>query len=336
VTIAPAATAPLGERRDAHVDWFKAIAILAVVSQHALTPYWNSWRGAADQFLEPAVHFHVSVFLFASGFLTHSAPAFGARDLAKRLARILPPYVIASLVIELGNLPGRSGTQPFAFALLIGNVLAIYYFVFLLVACLLLTWPLSRLSERSLLAILGGLLAYMVAFPQLSVLMWGPLGAMLWGFRDPGAYYAYFLAGWLARPHWRSIVDWVHARRAAAVPMAAVTAILYCGGWWLAAPFMKDVWCITRVLYVASVLGLIIAMVRVSPAPAWVRALSDATYPIYLYHYPVMLPAIAHMPNVPGPVRIAIAVAVGLGATLGGVSVLRRVLGRWSRVLVGA
>src|SRR5262245_10399074 len=149
--------------RSSAIDHLKSAAILAVLAQHAIPPVWFGFtRG--ETVINWAVQYHVPVFLLASGFLYAPAGLSDPRILGRRLGRVLVPSAIATEVMQLTGFARFKSFPGAILQLLTGSALAIYYYVFLLTVCLLLTAALTRLGRTTPLVItLAGLWLYLAA-----------------------------------------------------------------------------------------------------------------------------------------------------------------------------
>ncbi len=82
--------------------------------------------------------FAVPGLFFASGFLFKKSGIGFKQQLTKILLRIIPPYLSCSFVILIFNLPGQTTSSEHVslytvvFNLIFGNVIGIYYFVFVI------------------------------------------------------------------------------------------------------------------------------------------------------------------------------------------------------------
>jgi fucose 4-O-acetylase-like acetyltransferase len=82
------------------IDYIKAIAIVAVVLNHAGPPAANYESTWFDRFFREALmQFHVPSFLAVSGFLYANAAVMDAATCRRRLVRIVVPYLVASLLV---------------------------------------------------------------------------------------------------------------------------------------------------------------------------------------------------------------------------------------------
>ena len=171
----PDARAPAASRNDA-IDSMRGIAILMVIGIHSLQqPLDAPWAVAVDAALRPCV----SVFLFASGYLTALS---GRVPLGKRIGAALIPYAFAFtaayIYMALHNpaMDHRPVTVLARFAL---AYVFVYYYVLVYVGCTATMWLLLAIAGRTpesgrrlaavlVLAIAAGLLVGSYLDPALS------------------------------------------------------------------------------------------------------------------------------------------------------------------------
>ena len=332
----PVPSLPVRERLPA-VDCIKAAAIAAVVLTHALLePAGGEWVPSylrptlLDTWLHFAVQFCVPAFLLASGVLHGQGGPLDGPTLRRRLTRIVGPYLIASAVAQVGGFSGAETPWDVAFQLATGASLFIYYYVFLLVICLLLTWPLERLHPRGPEVTLAALAVYGIA----TTFVPGPPESFFWQIRNPVHFYGYFLAGLVA---WRHRATLARLRgRAAGLAAAACAAGV--GAYVAAGPglyYSSDAAGALRALYTLSLVGLVALVGSHREPPAAILFLSRASYAIYLYHF--FFESLAAPSTLRWPAGLRIAAVVGAG--LIGATVLciagARLLGTRARPLLG-
>jgi peptidoglycan/LPS O-acetylase OafA/YrhL len=228
------------------------------------------------------------------------------------------------------------------FQLLTGSSLLIYYFIFILTWCILLTWPLSRAPRGFVPPALVGLLAATIVCEVYGRRAPGdPIGGglsrghLVWLTEFYLYPLAYFLIGWLAasrRDAWRRFAA-EHALGLVALCLLGVGVFLAGDPWtetFMPAPSAA------RAVYTLCVIGILArtpaAVARLRP----LRFLSEATLGIYLYHRFFQMAAKPSLEAWP-PLALALALAV---VGLVGASCLclagRRLLGPRARLLLGA
>jgi peptidoglycan/LPS O-acetylase OafA/YrhL len=317
------------------LDWIKALAIAAVTVTHA-SPFLGDPRFTdVDRFTTAVTAFQIPAFLFVSGFLSDTGMASGLALVRRRLGRILPPYVIASLVMCAFGFWTFDTVRRFVFVMVTGEAIGIYYYVPVLVLCTMLVPLWSRLDTRTLTATTLALFVYAEAawiHPS-----WRLTENFFWGIRDPfGRFHlGHFLLGIIAA---RRLADLrrLQARSpwavcaAAAAPIVAFVWLASGPTWWAFQPLLLTP-------YMVGIAALVAALVPARPAPTVIRLLSDTTLAIYLYHWIARTWLMPWGSALSPPWRIALVSATTLAATALVALAARRALGgRWSRTLIGA
>jgi len=321
-------------RRFPGIDAIKAAGIVTIVLIHALPPAWDASATPLERWLQQVTRFGVPGFLLASGFLYAGAP--GGLDTAlRRLRRILVPYAIASLLAQLWHAahgeasPTGSVVKDFLFASSFGP----YYYVFVIVWLVALTPAIARLPRAALPAIAVALL----------VAQWGVDAAgawpqdFYWHLRNPLLWWAYFFVGWWLRLERARIEARIAPRRAGVVAAlaAAVIVLAIAGSEVSGLPRLtarSAAW-----LDVYAILAFFGAAAGLATAPRWLRALSDATYTVYLFHLFFLYAAQQALgASGRGAGSVLVPFAAGLAGSLALVAVARRVLGARARDWLGA
>lgn len=264
------------------LDWIKALAILAVVLTHSGSgafpgrPGYTGWDAVFAHLLPS---FHVPCLLMVSGYLYRRPHPLGWIDVVERLSRILPPYLSASVLV-LVLMPSRAPAwRDVAVALVSGNALAIYYYVFLL-SLFVTTLPLlSRMPLRALHALAWVLLV------ALFVICWLPLVLSLdvfWSIRNPVESFAfgYFLLGWIAAsPAPDRAKGSPRVRLAMTIGVALAWPVCVA----LGSPYPTIL--LAKIPYAIAVWMLAWRLFESKRVPGFVRRLSEASYGVFLYHY---------------------------------------------------
>jgi len=298
--------------RIAGLDFIKAACIVAVVLEHVRLPGWApSGIGLVDHLLGLSWgYFHVPGFLFVSGYLyAERRDRVGPGWLRARLARLLVPYLVASAAVFIvGSLLWGGWTLGDAgFALATGSALGIYYYVFIATICVLVAWPLARVPDRFLLYVVLAIVvgSWLSRFAP-------PSRAVFWLLRDPlNMFVAYFAVGWWAARNGNLV-----ARVAKQRWLAFALVVAGIGLWASLQPpgRVLPINAGARFVYSLAAIAGIALLVRGRRAPAWIVWLSQATYPIFLYH---MLFIRIVRPQLAGVSQVGVAVAEGLAAALG-------------------
>lgn len=317
------------------IDHIKAAAIVAVVFTHAGRSGWAPRADSYDFFLTWVwTLFHVPSFLFVSGFLYARSSGVDLAHVRSRLSRVLIPYLIASGVAQLAGVTAARSLSDVVYQLATASSLGVYYYIFIILVCIPLIWPLSRMGSRGVLAVWLACFALTVAFevdPSLR-----PTTSWHWAVRDPLEKFqlGYFLSGWvaaLALPEISRLYD-RHARLAAW--LGGLGCLL--GLSMFARLVELPIGTFQRVIYTFGVIGVLSIATRGRPAGPVVRFLGDASLSIYLYHRIFQLLVRPLSDGWCDPLRILGQVAVGLGGASLLVFAGRRLLGaQRSRRLLG-
>lgn len=313
----------------------KAIAILVVIYIHSQR---LGMGGAVIQALGVVTRFAVATFFFVSGLLLSRQEAIHRSGLARRLLRIVPPYVVASLVafffgwIALGE---RLGPSEMGFRLLVGAASGIYYFIPILAGAITVSVLLSGFPRS--LAVLGTSLVVASLLVESGYLLlddYGTRGWLFWELRNPLRWWGYFFAGWLSRPIFARLPTFPRSLRlgvglaALLLPAAAFLHALEAG--------TMTQGLVPGTLVILNNYGAILAMALLGSLASggWlVRWVSEATYPLYLYHFFVI--QLVLRASLSDLAAIPVAFAVSLVTTSLVVALARRVLGASARVVLG-
>jgi fucose 4-O-acetylase-like acetyltransferase len=131
--------------RDAGIDTMRGIAILMVIGIHSLQQPLNAWAVPVDASLRPCV----SIFLFASGYLTARS---GRVPLWKRLRAALVPYAIAfvaAYIYMARHNPAMDHRVVTTVARFVLAYVFVYYYVFVYVGCTLGLWLVFASSDST-------------------------------------------------------------------------------------------------------------------------------------------------------------------------------------------
>jgi surface polysaccharide O-acyltransferase-like enzyme len=322
-----------GHERVFSIDWLKAAGIVTVVWIHAIgVPYTPDALSAATFLCSWAV----PGFFFASGFLHYRDRPISSEELRRRLGRILPPYLVASVLAlvfratVLGHDDITLGLA--AYSVLTAAAFGIYYYVGVLVLALVTIVPI--LSRWPRLA--GPVTILFLALGVASMLLLDPLyrfGGLFWYQRSPFQWWHYLLVGWMAARAWPALARQPAVRcrilGAAAIAIAlGVTATCTTPG--VCTPVAPLTIALANYAWIA---GFVLLFRDVLPVPAagW---LSGATYPIYLYHLFFVETVLRLAPEASLGWRW-VAFAAGLTGCAALVATARKLLGAQARVWIG-
>jgi peptidoglycan/LPS O-acetylase OafA/YrhL len=315
--------------RHAWIDLLKAVGIISVVWIHAFCRLGENPPLTAR--IAYLTRFAVPAFFFVAGFLQASSPRIGVMEFAsRRLVRLVIPYLVASAAAfpVRQALEGSSLTvENVILGLFNGDALGIYYFVPLLVGVTsigeaafrfpALAWP------------LWGVFATLALLSETQLLS---VGDLWWEIRNPLRWWGYFLAGWVMSEQRLRISELpARLRQLAGWWILGIAAVIVC----YYVHFLPPVWsrqsvAMQYVMIYAVLLGTALTAWD-APCRPFVRWLSEASYPIYLYHYFVIMVARAFVWGLPDTAVFVVA----CGTTMIGVVGMRRTCGVRARLIIG-
>lgn len=259
------------------VDRLRALAIVTVLLIHGL-PLRVPPQAFLDHWLGDATRFSVATLIFLSGWLLPQR-AVGIAWLRRRLLRILPPYLLASvLMLAVSRVSPIVEPRPIVRSLLTASAVGPYYYVAVLVVLTLATPLLLRLRRRTLWVLLGAAAIATVGIELADL-------SLVAHNYQPMTWLGYYLAGHLLRPHREQLRSLPDRGRAALVAGAAVVVAALAF-----APPGTDLRRLVTVIGMWAVLAALLVMalaVRTEPH-ALVRRTSRQSYLIYLYHPPLV------------------------------------------------
>jgi surface polysaccharide O-acyltransferase-like enzyme len=310
------------------IDLMKAAAIVTVIWIHAFA---DPVHVAALDLSTVLVSWAVPAFFFASGYLRHARRPVDGAAVGRWLVRLLVPYTIATLLAVAYRrlvLDHPLGAGDTLFVLATGSAWPVYYFVPMLAGAYLLAAALSRTP--------GAALPLFVLVAPVVPLGLDPLPrvfGLFWLFRSPFMWWGYFLLGWLAADR---------SARLAAVPAQTRHAVgLVAAGVFLAIAMVCLLPGSWRGLFwppivtanYAFLVTLFLLGAGVAPHPV-LRWLSDASYPLYLYHFFFTSAVRGDLVQL-GALAEPAAFIAGIVGSLGVVVLGRRLLGPWARLALG-
>jgi len=314
------------------IDILKAAAIIGVIWIHSFHR-WGPPRFALQPLSHLLTAFAVPAFFFASGFL-HCGPAASQGSVIMRRAkRLLVPYFVAS-VAALGYrhfLFHETITVAGAFFdLVTGSAWGIYYFVPLLVGAAVVL-PLFARSQWVAIALFV-VFSIMALACELGLVPLAPF----WALRNPAWWWGYYLAGWLAATYYGRVARLGKPGRHL-IGFVILGIIVIASTCTLFAP--PRVWpgpygAALRYLTIYSSIAAIVFLGFDASSRAAVRYLSEATYPIYLYHFFFTYTARQLSPY--GELTTdLLALILGAVGSVTIVSLGRALLGRHARLIIG-
>lgn len=316
------------------LDWIKAAAIVAVALNHGAPDVFAVGPVYGPMLAIAVTGFHVPAFLIVAGFLSGADRPLGFSQVGERLLRILPPYLVATAVASLLGWGMVDSVQKLVFNAVTGGAVGPYYFVPVLAGCFVLLPVLARLRVPTLIVVV--VLLGFVADLMWSRPAWRISHVLYWQVRDPFLQFHFgnFVLGVLAARYRGTLVRGLsrHARWVAAIAAVLLAAAVAVA----AAEPVRLMHPLARTSYAIVVSALLAGLASGRPAPGPVRFLSETTLTVYLYHFFAYARLKAIAKPWPLPLRM-LALAAG-GIALGSLVAHagRRLLGRRSRLVLGA
>jgi len=323
------------ERRFAEIDALKSIGILTVVLIHSVRAPFDPGISTFEIWLGHLTRFAVPAFLLSSGFLYAGVPATAARTL-RRWRRICIPYFAASLLGQAfwAARAEQTETGHWASDLLFGSSMGPYYYVFVILGLVLATPLFALLGRRAQV----GALCVLVAAQWWVDAASGMLTSFFWHLRNPLLWWAYFAAGWVLRAAYEPARSYLRPRRPLALTICVVLVALLSTLSGLSEPRLlvrTAAW-----LNIYAICALIfVAACGSERVPKPMRALSDASYPIYLLHMFFVLTAVGLFPLPPRSFALLPVLFTWAAGVLGSISIiaaLKAMLGNRSKDWIGA
>ena len=331
-----------GDGRFFEVDAIKGVGILLVVLIHSLRTSWDPGITSAEIWLGYMTRFAVPGFFAASGYLYATNQSIPGRVIGRRLLRIFFPYLVASVAAQIfflvSSVPAPPG-DPLWQVFLLASSFGAYYFVLMLALFIALSPGLARMGRRAVGFLLIPLLLVQVLIETGII----PPVNFFWHLRNPFLWAAYFVLGWWIRLHREAIVSALTAQR--------LRWVGFLGALWITLAtvlaFGKllpqvGVSAMAWLMILTSLgFGFVLAAEREISPPLMrpLRWLSDASYPIYLFHLfflTVAAQEIRMASRVFEPEKLFALWLCGIVGPMVIVSVGRKLLGPRSRTLLGA
>jgi peptidoglycan/LPS O-acetylase OafA/YrhL len=327
--------------RFTEVDLLKGVGILSVILIHSMRAPWHSGISSVEEWLGHATRFAVPGFFAASGYLYATTRAVPEAVTVRRLVRVLVPYLLASALAQAFYIATDRApeTGPVWWDFLVASSFGPYYFVLIITVFIAASPFLALLDRRRV----GWLLIPLLLAQLLLETGIIPAQHIFWHLRNPFLWAGYFVLGWWLRLHRDAVTEALAIRRARWVSLAVLVWIVPISV--LALPGTLPRIAVGSLAWIAILAALALAFAATAGAhdsPLSSRALrwlSDASYPIYLYHLFFIKIAAQHVDltrRVFEPERLFAIWASGVVGSLAVVWLGRKLLGRYSRTWLGA
>jgi len=252
---------------------------------------------------------------------------------------VIPYCVVSAAAAGYGLIhPERLTADSLIPGLLLGALFGPYYYVFLLVGFIFLTWVLSRLPTTIVTWLAVVSLVTVLLWESRTPAMWKPFSS-LWAVRNPLLWTGWCLLGWTVAAHRGAVFGRIARHRTAIMGGCAAYAMLWAVGFAGGALTGRPARACVVLLIFTTIAGLVAVGSRIRVSPPWLEELSDWTYSLYLWHpffiyyvQDVVVPAL----GLPAAVWVPLSAVVGFLGALAVTVTGRRVLGAWSRDIIGS
>ena len=265
--------------REHGVDRVKAVATLCVVAIHCQTPFGIGRTDLLGRAIPALTEWAVPAFFFVGGYVRARTTPYSPGTTRRWLLRLLPVYLLASLLALLCRryvLGETVALEGIPLSLLTGSAWGVYYFVPLFLGVLVFSHALARWPR-------SGPWICTISIAALVLTRWNPDLDPFWraaGFhgiaRSPLFWWGYFCAGWVIKQRLERTHSGLIVALSAIAAVVCLVAILA-----EAPPLAKA---LARVgVSIAVPMALLFASVR--RLGSAMALLSEHSYEVYLFHF---------------------------------------------------
>lgn len=331
----------MDKQRFYEIDVLKCACILTVVYIHSISTSFapsNFWGYLANDL----TRFAVPGLFFAAGFLFDKNKDSTSQIIKKKLVRLLPPYIFCSLCLQFLNVPGLSvglknlDVTQLSYNLIFGNTLGIYYYVFVLFYLFAGSLVLRHIPGKWVLGFWGLSALLLLAFVK-GLIGFG-MSSMFMIFRHPVFHLFAYMSGWVFSLYYETVGSLLRQYRVGVIygGVALVAIILILtrmdGNHFSSFPILTQFYIYTCVTL------LITAAIWMHKLQAGIRFVSNASYGIYLLHFPIVRACQAVYPEISVDYSFIYAFVAWCSAITGSILIIfmvQKLSGRYSRYLVG-
>jgi len=328
------------------IDVLRSISILTVVLIHSIDAEMGAATHNVEKFLGDWTRFAVPGLLFASGFLFKKGSIACGPLAVNLLRRIIPPYLFCSLIILIFDLPGQppgsvsADLSEIVFNLVFGNVIGIYYFVFVILYLFGFSLLIRRLPVFFIWSIWGSTVVLTILF-YIYLPFFIPVGPKHFFFflmRHPCVHLLPYLTGWLFSVYYQHIRAFLKHNFNLLLPVLIIFDTILI----IIVQFV-DTFTIRQLIIQVHIYLFIFFLflfgIERSRLKAVVSFLSQNTYGIFLIHFPIVRSIQELFLEAPAEFSfqaLFVSWVAGLLGSLIVIEVFKRVLGKLSFYLVGA
>ncbi|MHB8138224.1 MAG: acyltransferase family protein [Smithellaceae bacterium] len=328
-------------QRCSEIDLLKCVCILTVVYIHSISTSFEP-SNFLGYLASDLCQFAVPGLFFAAGFLFDKRINSTGRIIKKKLVRLLPPYLFCSLCIQFLNVPGLSvelknlDAGGLIYNLVFGNTLGIYYYVFVLFYLFAGSLVLRHVPGKWVLGLWGLSALLLLAF----VKGWIGFGmsSMFMIFRHPFFHLFAYLSGWVFSLYYETAGSLLKQYRAGVICGGIVLVAIILVFTRMGGNHFSSFPILTQLYIYICITLLITAGMWIHKFQAGIRFFSNASYGIYLLHFPIVRACQSAYPEISVDYSFVYAFVswcVGIAGSILIIFMVQKLSGRYSRYLVG-
>lgn len=329
------------QQRFHEIDLLKCVCILAVVYIHAISTSFGP-SNFLGYLASDLCRFAVPGLFFAAGFLFDKKENSTGQLVRKKLIRLLPPYLFCSLCIQFLNLPGliielkNLDAGQLIYNLVFGNTMGIYYFVFVLLYLFIGSLVLRQIPDKWVLGLWGLSAFLLLLFVKVFIIKCNMSLFLI--MRHPFFHLFAYMSGWFFSLYYENIVSLLREYRIGVICSGVflVTIVLVYtrmgGNHFSSFPILTQFY-----IYVCITLLMTVGM-WIHKSQAGVQFVSNASYGIYLLHFPIVRACQSVYPEISVDYSFVYALIswfAGVAGSIFIITVVKKISGRYSRYLVG-
>lgn len=328
------------------IDILKAISIIAVVFIHSISTSFAG-KELIEKILGDALRFAVPGLLFASGFLFNKNKNDSSKQIVvKFLTRIFPPYLFCSFIVLFFNLPGNLHPlndltfNRFLFNITFGNILGVYYYIFVILYLYFFSLLLRKLSNTIIALLWCCSIGTTILFYTNLTLFFPPPQNRFFFYlmRHPIVHILPYLTGWFVSLHYERIIAFIKKRYNVQLIILCLLNICLLTLNQFIKTFAYSQLIIQIQIY-CSILFLCVIGKHYFKSNKIIIFLSKNSYGIFLIHFPIVRAVQTFAPEITLNFSMKysfIAFIAGICGSIIIISIGRKIIGKYSKYLIGA
>ena len=330
----------LESRRYSEIDLLKCVCILTVVYIHAISTSFEP-SNFLGYLASDLCRFAVPGLFFAAGFLFDKKINSTGQMIEKKLVRLLPPYLFCSICMQFLDVPGLSvelknlNAGQVIYNLIFGDTLGIYFFVFVLFYLFILSLVLRHVSGKWVLGLWVLSAIFLFAFVKGFI---GSGMSLFLMFRHPFFHLFAYMSGWVFSLYYETLGSFFRQYRIGVICSGVVLVAIILvftrvgGNHFSSFPILSQFYIYTCVIL------LITAGMRIHKFQSGIQFVSNASYGIYLLHFPIVRACQSVYPEISVDYSFVYAFVswcAGVSTSILIILAIKKIAGRYSAYLVG-